>query len=69
MSAGERVVMRIAIEDGVGFVSESTLNKSQIETVRRMERRGFVKNAGTEPDGTKVYRATAVGRKEFEGKR
>lgn len=64
LSAADRVVMRIAL-DGTGFVSESELNPSQIGTARDLFRRGLLKNAGKEPDGTKVYRPGPSGMRAF----
>lgn len=67
LTALERVVLRIPIEEG--FVSESELNRSQIKTVRDLCREGMLSAAGAEPDGTKVYKVTATGRQAFEGAR
>lgn len=65
LTATERVVLRIPIEDG--FVSESELNPTQIKTARDLLGRKMLSAAGTEPDGTKVYKATASGVGAFKG--
>lgn len=64
LTAAESVILRIAIEER--FVSESELNQSQIKTARNLKWREMLKESGKEPDGRKVYQATAAGKRAFE---
>lgn len=67
LPAAQRVIMGLAL-DGTGFVSEHDLSPAQVVLVRQMVKRGMLKGAGHEPDGTKVYQVTDGGRKGFEAR-
>lgn len=64
LSAGERIILRRAI-DGAGFVSERDLNRSQIKVAGDLVARGLMRQAGQEPDRTKVYGITDQGRAAY----
>lgn len=68
VTATERVVLRKAL-DGTGFASERDLNQSQIKVAKVLVRKGLMKDAGQEPDRTRVYRITDDGRAAYEGPR
>lgn len=63
LSAADRVVLRMAQN---GFVSERDLNRSQIKVAGDLVARGLMRQAGQEPDRTKVYGITDQGRAAYE---
>lgn len=62
LSAADRVVLRMAQN---GFVSERDLNRSQIKVAGDLVARGLMRQAGQEPDRTKVYGITDQGRAAY----
>lgn len=67
LNAAQRVIIGHA-QDGTGFVSEAELSPTQIIMARQMAKAGWLKGAGTEPDGTRVYQPTDRARKAFEAR-